>query len=82
MTGKIETADSLEGPQANWAPSLPIHGQSSSWRRADSEPYTDGVTADALMERFEEVRQREPRVRHSRQDYAPAVSSYRGSSLC
>ena len=28
------------------------------------------------MERFEEVRQREPRVRHSRQDYAHAVSSY------
>ena len=47
-------------------------------RCGDNEPYTDGVTAEALIERVEGQHRTHPRVRQSGQDYALAVSSDEG----
>ena len=47
-------------------------------RCGDNEPYTDGVTAEALIERVEGQHRTHPRLRQSGQDYALAVSSDEG----
>ena len=47
-------------------------------RCADNEPYTGGVTPEALVEHVEGLRRRRSRVRQSGQDYAFAVSSDEG----
>ena len=50
-------------------------------RCADNEPYTDGLTVEALAERVDGLRRRHSRVLQSRQDYALAVSSDEGPPL-
>ena len=47
-------------------------------RCGDNEPYTDGVTAEALIERVEGQHRTHSRPRQSGQDYAFAVSSDEG----
>ena len=50
-------------------------------RCGDNEPYTDGVTVEALIERVEGQHRTHSRLRQSRQDYAFAVSSDEGPPL-
>ena len=50
-------------------------------RCGDNESYTDGVTAEALIERVEGQHRTHSRLRQSGQDYAVAVSSDEGPPL-
>ena len=56
----------------------PGHGRSMSGDVATNEPYTDGVTAEALIERVEGQHRTHSRPRQAGQDYAFAVSSDEG----
>lgn len=47
-------------------------------RCTDNEPYTDGVTVESLTERVERFAAGTAQIRHSGQDYAPAVSGQEG----
>ena len=47
-------------------------------RCSDNEPYTDGVTVESLAERVGRFAAGTAQLRHSGQDYAPAVSGHEG----
>lgn len=61
-----------------------LHGaRAAAWaehqqRCTDNEPYTDGVTVESLTERVERFAAGTAQIRHSGQDYAPAVSGHEG----
>ncbi|MCY4620360.1 MAG: DUF6247 family protein [bacterium] len=70
-----EAGDELDGvltgdPRAARAEAWAEHQR----RCTDNEPYTDGVTAEALTERIEGFAAGTARIRHAEHDYAPAVS--------